>query len=78
MAPGHQHGVLTKLALSAVIHPHRLGLARSAAREQGPIRNTKPPGRTPSLGTQTVPPAHSQGPGPCLQQQLLAPWSFAR
>ena len=31
MAPRHQHGVLTKLALSAVIHPHPLRLAHSAA-----------------------------------------------
>lgn len=35
-APRHQHGVLTKLALSAVIHPHPLGLVRSAAVNKAP------------------------------------------
>lgn len=42
MASRHQHGALTKPALSAVIHPHPLRLAHSAACEQGPVCNTQP------------------------------------
>lgn len=37
--------VLTKLALSAMIHPHPLGLAHSAVCERGPVRNTELPHR---------------------------------
>ena len=67
-----------KLALSALIHPHPLRLARSAVCERGPVRNTGPSGPTPSPGTQAVPPTHSQRPGPRWRQHLLDPWSFAR
>lgn len=57
MAPRHQHGVLTKLARSAMIHPHPLRLVHWAARKQGPVqyRTIKPHSLAGNTGSATHP-----------------------
>lgn len=51
MMPRYQHGLLTKLALSSVIHSYPLRLVCSAACERGPVQKTEQSGSTPLLGT---------------------------